>query len=377
MTREANDAPGIMGVYGSKISYYTGKFETYLRYRGIPYESFPTVPHNQKLLDAVGIVQMPVVQLANGRWMTDTTPMIAWLEGQQADASIYPSDPVLNFIALLIEDYADEWLWRSAMHYRWTYRISRQYAAEFLYNELIKGVPLIRGKFSLPRFAGINLLKRRQYFGFVRGDGVAASTRDHVDGTYLAALDRMQAILARRPFLLGDTPTIADFGMMAPMFRHFSQDPTPAEIMRERAPNVYEWVARMWTIKPNESAANLITGVDQSLGAFLDEICETHFEQQRQNADAYSRGQKRFDMTIQGTVYKSVPSSRYRVWCLEQMRAAWMQLEPEDASRLKNVLSSKFAQIIWDETDFKASGYDAQDAAPFNRAINVFEQGVP
>lgn len=34
---EADKAPGIMQVYGSRISYYTGKFETYLRYRSIPY----------------------------------------------------------------------------------------------------------------------------------------------------------------------------------------------------------------------------------------------------------------------------------------------------------------------------------------------------
>jgi hypothetical protein len=33
--------------------------------------------------------------------------------------------------------------------------------------------------------------------------------------------------------------------MMGPMLRHFGQDPTPADIMRNRAPGVYEWVARM------------------------------------------------------------------------------------------------------------------------------------
>lgn len=62
-------APGIVGVYGSKISYYTGKFEAYLRFRGIAYETFPTVVHSKKLKEGVGIVQMPVAQLANGRWM--------------------------------------------------------------------------------------------------------------------------------------------------------------------------------------------------------------------------------------------------------------------------------------------------------------------
>ncbi|MEM7327676.1 MAG: glutathione S-transferase C-terminal domain-containing protein [Pseudomonadota bacterium] len=368
---DSSTAPGIMGVYGSKISYYTGKFEAYLRFRSIPYQSFPTVAHNKKLIEGVGIVQMPVVQLADGRWMTDTTPMIAWLESQHDGAKIYPENPVLNFIALLIEDYADEWLWRSAMHYRWTYRASRQYAAEFLYNELV------RGTLPLPRFLALGLLKRRQYFGFVRGDGVRAKSRPHADMTYLKALDCLQAILQNRPFLLGDAPTIADFGMMAPMFRHFSQDPTPAEIMRERAPDVYEWVARMWTAKPQPQKATLIDQMDDALVRFVEEVCETNLVQHQQNARAYQKGDKYFDLDVQGAVYHKVPVSRYRVWCLQQLRQAWRALPSDAQSTLVQQLPSPAAAVLWQADDPADSGYDEDQKAPFNRAINVFDDGVP
>ena len=147
---QAENAPGIMQVYGSKISYYTGKFETYLRYRSIPYASLPTVAHSRKLIEGVGIVQMPVVRVADGRWMTDTTPMIAWLENQQDDPTIYPADPALSFIALLIEDYGDEWLWRAAMHYRWSFRRDRQHAAEFLQGGIRAGALLKRLHAEMP-----------------------------------------------------------------------------------------------------------------------------------------------------------------------------------------------------------------------------------
>ena len=40
------------------------------------------------------------------------------LDGHYENGTIYPADPMLRFAALLIEDYADEWLWRPAMHYR-------------------------------------------------------------------------------------------------------------------------------------------------------------------------------------------------------------------------------------------------------------------
>lgn len=368
---QSDRAPGIMQVYGSKISYYTGKFETYLRFRSIPYVSLPTVAHSRKLIEGVGIVQMPVVRLADGRWMTDTTPMIAWLENQQAGPSIYPADPVLNFIALLIEDYGDEWLWRSAMHYRWSYRRDRQHAAEFLYEELIRGV------LPLPRFLALNRLKRRQRGGFVRGDGVNEKSRDHADRTYLAALDRMQAILVQRPFLLGNAPTIADFGMMAPMFRHFGQDPTPAEIMRERAPAVYEWVARMWNARPGQDDPQLIDRVDAPLEAFLIEICETHLVQLRENARAFGKGRTRYDLTLQDCTYENVPVSRYRVWCLETLRRHWSALGAEAQGRLRDVLNSPAAQVLFDGSEIAPSGYDNDQKAPFNRAINVFGKGVP
>ena len=60
-----------LDVYGCNISYYTGKLEAYLRYRSIPYQSLPTVGNEKKLLAGAGVVQMPVVQIDDGRWMTD------------------------------------------------------------------------------------------------------------------------------------------------------------------------------------------------------------------------------------------------------------------------------------------------------------------
>ena len=364
-------ALGPLTLYGSRISYYTGKLEAYLRYRQIPYELRPTVGNESKLKAGTGVVQMPVVELGDGRWMTDTTPILAWLEHQQDGASIYPADPGLNFIACLIEDYADEWLWRSAMHYRWSYRIDRHYAAETLYQELIKGIR------PLPRQLALRLLKRRQYGGFVRGDGVNRHTRQHTDETYLNALAPLQDILQTRPFLLGETPSIADFGLMAPMFRHFSQDPTPAELMRNRAPHVYAWVARMWSLSPQSSDPAWITELDGPLEALLVEICDTHLEQLRANAAAYSRGLKRYDQSIQGCTYHSVPTSRYRVWCLETLQQSWADLDSADQQRLKSSLNRPSAAVLWDAHTCKSSDYDVAQDAPFNRAINVFGTGVP
>ena len=360
-----------MVVYGSKISYFTGKLESFLRFRGIPYKLLPTTAGNLKRLrEKVGVVQMPVVQLSGDRWMTDSTPMIAWLEDQQDGPSIYPSDPALRFIALLIEDYADEWLWRSAMHYRWTYRPDRQYASQSLYDELMAGI------WPVPRFAGIYYLKARQWGGFVLRDGVSSQTRPHADQTYVVALQRLQAIFDRRSFLLGDAPTIADFGMMGPMLRHFSQDPTPAELMRTQAPSVYEWVARMWNLRPRQGEGALIAHIDPSLDHLLSEICETHLAQLKQNALAFGAAKKRYDLTVQGYCYRQVPTSRYRVWCLENLRQSWLELSHQDQTRLTEHLASPEASILWEPFEMAPSEYDQDKKAPFNRAIGVLGSGA-
>ena len=125
-------------VYGCRISYYTGKLESYLRFRSIPYEQLPTEPHRRRIIAGAGAVQMPVLELDDGRWLSDSTPIIAWFESQQHAPTVYPSDPALSFVALLLEDYADEWLWRPAMHYRWSFRQDREYASGAIVDEVLR-----------------------------------------------------------------------------------------------------------------------------------------------------------------------------------------------------------------------------------------------
>jgi glutathione S-transferase len=356
-------------VYGSRISYYAGKLEAYLRYRGIGYELLPMVDHSREMLAGAGAVQSPVVQLEDGRWMSDTTPMLEWFETQQDGASIYPEDPAMRFVALLLEDYADEWLWRPSMHYRWSYRRDREHASGVLADEQLSAM-------RLPRFAKRRLIARRQFGGFVRGDGVNAATRAHVEQTTMAAFDGLEAVLARRPFLLGRRPTIADFGFVGPMLRHLAQDPTPAELMRQRAPRVYSWVARMWEARPYPEG-ELVSEVDAPLAGLLREACETHLPQLCENARAYARGDSRFDLELQGCRYQRLPVSRYRVWCLEELRRHWQRLDEATQTALSAQLTEPAVALLRDEDPPTRSDYDPQRQAPFNRAINVFGTGIP
>ena len=109
-----------MIVHGSTISYFTGKLEAALRYKEIPYtfKAMDAAAQKNLIPTRTGVFQMPAIELADGRWLTDSTPIIGWLDKTYPAYALMPSDPLQRFFGLLLEDYADEWLWRPAMHYR-------------------------------------------------------------------------------------------------------------------------------------------------------------------------------------------------------------------------------------------------------------------
>ncbi len=359
-----------MKIYGSRVSYYTGKLEAYLRYKGVPY-TLHGMPYDRadELKENVGSIQMPIVDREDGRWMSDTTPILFELEKELPDNAILPDDPVVAFIAMLMEDYADEWLWRSAMHYRWSYHYSRELLSNILVDEISTPVPM-------PRFVVRRMIRRRQIKYFTKRDGVTSSTRAHVEQGYFNALDGMSTILEQRPYLLGTKPSLADFGFMAPMFRHFSQDPDPEEIMRTRAPLVYEWVARMWRAKQVPDGA-FVFGIGDELKPLLKEICETHLQQLASNAAAYGREQTSFEMRVQGCQYRDMPVSRYRVYCLERLREHYAALGAANQDSVKSLLPHSEASILWDTSIAAESGYDEDRHLPYGHAINVYGEGTP
>jgi glutathione S-transferase len=355
-------------VYGSIISYYTGKLEGYLRYKEIPYELVAAGPRvMQRLYREVGANQMPAVELPDGRLMTDTTPMIEWFEALHPEPPVIPRDPLQGFASRLLEDYAEEWLWRPAMHYRWSYRKDALHLSRKIVEELLGEVPL-------PAFVKRAWIRRRQLGGYVRGDGVSRETWDHVEGIYLGALAQLEAIFAVRPFLLGERPTLADFGFFAPMFRHFAQDPTASDLMRERAPGVFEWQARLWNARASRTKGALVAGIPADWSPILAEVGSAYLPFLNANARAWQAGRKRFDAEIQGTRYRDMPVSRYRVWCLTQLRDQFAALAESPRAEARALLEAHGCWEPLQEIPDLDSGYDPEGRVPFHGRRVHFEE---
>lgn len=317
-------------VYGADESYYTGKLEAYLRAKGIDYRAVPFTEGNlRRAARVTGVMQIPQVECADGGWLVDTTPIIDYFEDTRPDPAIRPRAPVVAFVSKLLEDYADEWLWRPAMHFRWSYPDS----ARLMSGWLAAHVSDYPGPFALKRV----FWYARQWLLFVRRDGVNRTTRPAVEASYCETLEALESILRRRPFVLGARPTEADFGFFGSMFRHFFCDPASGRIMRQRAPAVLEWVARLWNLRPERFAdAPQIATVPTDVQPLLDAVANIYLPYLKAMAAAYARGHKRVSYRVQGVDWRE-PVKPYRVWCLAQLQQCYAGLDGPgraDVSRL-------------------------------------------
>ena len=311
---------------GSSISYFTGKMENYFRLKDIPYrlESMVFPGEEERNKKVLGISQMPTVQLPDGRWMTDSTKMIEWFEGEYPGNPIIPNDPVQAFVCILLEDWADEWWWRPAMHYRWFYEEGARFASGHLAREVMGGL-------HLPLFVKRAMLRRRQRNGYTRGDGIGPEAVAGVEADVSALFSQLEVIFSKRPFLLGDRPTLADIGFSGPFFRHFALDPIPLQLLRHTAPNTLEWVMRLWNSSPSSNGGALVDGVPDDIRALLTHTARGYLPYLNANVEAVRRGDSHFTATVDGVTYQGARSSQYRVWCLDELRMHYRRLQESEA----------------------------------------------
>jgi len=327
-------------VHGLDLSYFTGKLEAYLRAKGIAYERREMTTASFRACGrATGVLQMPQVELPDGTWLTDTTLTIRHLEAAHPDPSLLPPEPVARFIALLIEDFGDEALWRPALCYRWAFADDARLMGSRLARGMLRDVPL-------PFFLRRQFITRRQQRVYLNRDGINRSTRAAVEKVYTDTLAAMEAALERHDFVMGERPTLADIGLFGSMFRHFFSDPTPAALMRERAVRTMAWVARIWAIEPAQYAGQpLIHDVPEKMSALLQLAAVIHLPELAAHADAVARGHATASFDCYGATIR-VPASPYRAWCLNELKRAFQSLSPADRTRVEARLSDTAAPNI-------------------------------
>ena len=228
-------------LWGTPHSLYTGKIRSYLIKKGVPFRQVcpPHPRFRSEIKPAIRLKVAPVLETPEGRILQDTTDMIEYFESFLPRPLMVPETPVQRAVAWLIGAFGSEGLLPAAISYRWSYRAEQE---NFLRAEFGRGVH--SGPDREARLAaGLQLMN---YFNdFLPVLGVTEQTRPVIETAYLELLDALDIHFQHYPYILGGRPSIADCGLMAPLYAHLARDPVPTTLMKNKAPNVYRWTERM------------------------------------------------------------------------------------------------------------------------------------
>ncbi|MDP3869998.1 glutathione S-transferase N-terminal domain-containing protein [Phenylobacterium sp.] len=313
-------------LHGLKLSYFTGKLEAYLRAKGIAFTFVEMDTADfRRCAKETGVAQMPQLRTPQGDWLTDTTAIMARFEDQGMEPQFRPLTATGAFLSRLLEDAFDEWLWRPALYYRWAFEEDSRLMGRQIARTMLRDVPA-------PLWIRSLVITTRQKREYLRADGVTRDNGPTVEGHYLAVLDMLEPVLAAQAFLFGDRPCEADFGLFGPMFRHFSHDPTPAAILRERAPNVLAWTARLWAATPETLSGSLRVGDPPGdLDPLLRCIGADYLPYLATNLAAVARHAPKVSFESFGARFE-IPASPYRAACWLDLRRQFAALSPGEQS---------------------------------------------
>ena len=254
-----------------------------------------------------------------------------------------------------------------AMHYRWSYRLGRVSAAR-RFTPTLLAAPF--------RWLAIRLIKARQLGGFVKGVGSPAKLGRIRSRPISPRLTACRQFLSAAPMCWARPPPLpntADDGAVAGTF---AQDPVPAEIMRARAPAVFEWVARLSEHKAANAAPQFIDMAEDALAALRVEACDTNLVQHKYNAQAYTAGAGRYDVRVQETDYKGIYRPRAIGLVFGEFAPRMGGAGRWRSQNALAVLPPSLRHIVAGDRR-RSSDYDSANDAPFNRGINVYGKGVP
>ena len=244
------------------ISHYNEKARWALDYKRVPHRR-RAIPGGVHMIVALALTRgagytFPILEL-DGEVISDSTAIIGALERRYPEPALYPEDPIERRRALDLEDYFDEQLGAPIRLLGWHEMTRDPQRLSGLMDQFLP--PAVRGsqaaRDGAVRFASAFTALR---YG-VRSEDAAERARHAV----IAALDRLEAELDGKEYLVGDRFSVADltaaalfYALLLPPEAPDLGDP-PEGFQRFREPlrnrPGYEWVAEIYRRHRKPAAA--------------------------------------------------------------------------------------------------------------------------
>ncbi|MEM8617747.1 MAG: glutathione S-transferase N-terminal domain-containing protein, partial [Pseudomonadota bacterium] len=194
-------------LFGAETSPFAVKVRAFLRYKGLDHEWIGRSKATEEAFAAEAKVPtVPLLLSPNRPANQDSTSILAILEADHAEPSAVPDDPACAALALLLEDYADEWLNKLMFLQRWGQKPDRELAGDRTMAQLLDG--------DLPRAkkkTRDQIVKRmRERLPLV---GVEKKNEKVLKPSFERFVALLNTHLEQNLFLFGGRPSVADFAL--------------------------------------------------------------------------------------------------------------------------------------------------------------------
>ena len=215
--------------HGADVSYFSGKVRPALPQKSLWYRE--VIPNLKEIVAETGVAFIPVLKTPDGEVWQDTSTILDRLEAAHPSPPLYPKTPVQRVVAYLIELYGDEIGLLPAMHYRWSFPESaRKARVDFA---LGSGNLAAAGQFA------DRMVQHKDALG------VSAASAPAIEAHLRELLAALCTHFESQRFLLGDSMSLADCGLMGPFYGHLFRDAVPERLLLESAFPVCCWIERM------------------------------------------------------------------------------------------------------------------------------------
>jgi len=254
-------------LFSAEHSVFSAKVRAYLRFKhrqgdlGPGYEDILVTPEliSDLLVARSGSPALPQIETPDGKWIQDSSAILDFCEQAHTGLAVVPdaqTRPRQRLASYLIELLADEWLIVSACWERWFFSEDNRQPSHRAFNEQQWGAIFGAGNDGRSRrAAGAEFFESAFGISDPRGNprgpfaGLihlgCTEANEHVwRGSLHRLLQGLEKHFESHDYILGGRPSLADYGLLGPLYAHFYRDPVPGFALRCWFPLVCEWVER-------------------------------------------------------------------------------------------------------------------------------------
>ena len=290
-------------LFGAETSPYSLKVRSFLRYKGAEFDWVQRCAATEDEFNRhAALPTVPLLIGPEGKASQDSTNMLATLEKKYAEPAAKPDDPVCQALALILEDYADEWLNKAMFLNRWGQSPDREAAAIRVLEQLLSGKAPAK-----KRAAKSSVIDRMtDKLAIV---GATPENAPIISASFQRFASLFNAHLEKHLFIFGGRPSVADFAL-AGQLQQMLLDPTTHTLLNERAPFIVAWCEFMEAPTAGAPFATLDEVSETLLPLIRDEVAKTYLPWAAANSEALSRRRKTVSLDLADGPYSQM-TQRY------------------------------------------------------------------